>query len=648
MNHNKNTSSSVTPSNITDNPSDNRKKVLIEANIIIDIVLERPSQYFDDLEDIFDLVLEKKIQAYVTEIGIKSIWLVLESFHNKGMADRTIDKIRNLFVVCPLENITLNTVYDYSEKSESLDLDSSLLLTFAYAEKIDAIITSNVTDFVQWVNCYDAKNIPLLTPSYFKKWYQANDIYKFEDTIETIRKELETSITKTIDFKDEEYCVGDWYVVEFEIISAKDFAVTQGTITIKNKETGQKIKRFSYGKGAVDTFYRALKSSIESPLDISKYELFWVKTKNLAPGTDAQVEAHIILRCGQKLFKGENVHTDSIKALINACIQAVDNIYKGIEFSFEQPDPKIGLRSEIVQKLYEEGEKNFSGAKLKGINLSEADFSNADFSNADLEGANLSGATLIGANLSGAQLEKANLSGANLSGAQLEKANLSGANLSGAQLEKANLQGANLSYALLAGTNFNKATLDEAILNYAILTCANLSNATLNNIDIRTAFRENAIFKNINLLPVSQGENNAIKNTEWSDVKSKNSPRCLASRGTTEEALTIYKNLPIFIGDEKLILSVSPILKDDNPEKICMETTYTLSLENCKDLPKGIELSLLDEERNSVLFNTGEPMKEVSDGSKTSIELIVDHSKETILVKTVFENTVHWETFECN
>ena len=32
-------------------------------------------------------------------------------------------------------------------------------------------------------------------------------------------------------------------------------------------------------------------------------------------------------------------------------------------------------------------------------------------------------------------------------------------------------------------------------------------------------------------------------------------------------------------------------------------------------------------------------MKEVSDGSKTSIELIVDHSKETILVKTVFENT---------
>jgi uncharacterized protein YjbI with pentapeptide repeats len=639
MNYNKNTSSSVTPSNITDNPidsSDNRKKILIEANIIIDIFLERPSQYFKDLEEIFNLILEKKIQAYVTEIGIKSIWLVLESFHNKGMADRTIDKIRNLFVVCPLENVTLNTVYDYSEKSESLDLDSSLLLTFAHAEKIDAIITSNITDFVQWVNCYDTKDIPLLTPSYFKKWYQVNDIYEFEDKIETIRKKLETSITKTIDFKDEEYCVGDWYVVGFEIVSAKDCPVTQGTITVKNKETGEPIQKFSYGKGAVDTFYRALKSSIKSSLDISKYELFFVKIKNLASGYDAQVKAYIILRCGQKLFKGENVHTDSIKALINACIQAVDNIYKGIEFSlqnFEQSNPKIELRSEIVQKLYEEGEKNFSGAKLRGINLSEADFSNADFSNADLEGANLSGATL---------------KGANLSGAKLEKANLSGANLSVAQLEKANLQGANLSYALLAGTNFNKATLDEAILNYAILTCANLSNATLNNIDIRTAFRENAIFKNINLLPVSQGENNAIKNTEWSDVKSKNSPRCLASRDTTEEALTIYKNLPIFLGSEKLILSVSPILKDDNPEKICMETTYTLSLENCKDLPKGIELSLLNEERNSVLFNTGEPMKEVSEGSKISIELIVDHSKETILVKTVFENTVHWETFECN
>jgi len=57
--------------------------------------------------------------------------------------------------------------------------------------------------------------------------------------------------------------------------------------------------------------------------------------------------------------------------------------------------------AELLDK-YANGERDFSGANLSGV---------------DLYNANLIGANLSGANLSGADLYNANLIGANLSGA---------------------------------------------------------------------------------------------------------------------------------------------------------------------------------------------------------------------------------------
>jgi uncharacterized protein YjbI with pentapeptide repeats len=133
---------------------------------------------------------------------------------------------------------------------------------------------------------------------------------------------------------------------------------------------------------------------------------------------------------------------------------------------------------------------DFTGAKLKALDLTGANMSSTNLSGADLTGANFTGANLTGANLDGAILAGVTLTGVTSGGltgtpaslptgwrivggylvgphANLHNANLSGAALNGANLTGATLTGANLSGATLTGANFTSADLTGANLTGA-------------------------------------------------------------------------------------------------------------------------------------------------------------------------------------
>jgi uncharacterized protein YjbI with pentapeptide repeats len=90
-----------------------------------------------------------------------------------------------------------------------------------------------------------------------------------------------------------------------------------------------------------------------------------------------------------------------------------------------------------------------------------------DFSNADLKGINLAEAKLRGINLHGANLEKANLGWANLEAADLSGAILKGATLNAAHLHNANCAGADFSDAIgrcICKAGRNRGLVHEADL----------------------------------------------------------------------------------------------------------------------------------------------------------------------------------------
>lgn len=91
-----------------------------------------------------------------------------------------------------------------------------------------------------------------------------------------------------------------------------------------------------------------------------------------------------------------------------------------------------------LKAQYKNGERNFRGAVLPGVNLVWVELKGVDLRGADLSHANLSGADLNGSNLS----DDTNLAFTDLSRADLRNTNLKGARLEGANLEGVQLEGA--------------------------------------------------------------------------------------------------------------------------------------------------------------------------------------------------------------
>ncbi|MGL4500957.1 MAG: pentapeptide repeat-containing protein [Planktothrix sp.] len=149
-----------------------------------------------------------------------------------------------------------------------------------------------------------------------------------------------------------------------------------------------------------------------------------------------------------------------------------------------QRDISISTRGELMRR-YKNGDRNFqgvnlSGLDLTGVNLSYANLIGANFQNANLTQANLKQAKLVVANLSqtemtGANLQRVKLVSANLQQTQLNACDLRRADLSYADLSQAQLIGANLKDANLSGANLAGADLSRANLQGTVLPCTEAS-----------------------------------------------------------------------------------------------------------------------------------------------------------------------------
>lgn len=185
--------------------------------------------------------------------------------------------------------------------------------------------------------------------------------------------------------------------------------------------------------------------------------------------------------------------------LENAERQLVD----AYRISAHDREPAEALDDDEAARAREELSMKVRGAPIDrrdftGANLSGLDLSNADLSHGFFESANLSGAKLAGANLERAVFAHANLEGADLTGAKLKDASLGRAKLARAKLGGADLSEAILVGADLSGADLTNLTLDGASLRDVRFESANLDglrgsqltfmNCHLAGVTIRGAF----------------------------------------------------------------------------------------------------------------------------------------------------------------
>lgn len=160
-----------------------------------------------------------------------------------------------------------------------------------------------------------------------------------------------------------------------------------------------------------------------------------------------------------------------------------------------QRDISISEVGEVLRR-YKNGDRNFQGANLSGldltgINLSYANLIAANLQQTNLTHANLNYAKLVVANLRGSEITGANLQGVKFVGAHLQqtrlnacnlkRADLSDADLTQAQLVRSNLKDANLSGANLTEANLSEANLEGVTLDDTKCTAVMLTGAILSD-----------------------------------------------------------------------------------------------------------------------------------------------------------------------
>lgn len=147
-------------------------------------------------------------------------------------------------------------------------------------------------------------------------------------------------------------------------------------------------------------------------------------------------------------------------------------------------------------------EVNFSGEKMRKLDLSNSQLCGACFRDTNLKFSNLENSKLSYANLENADLRDANLKGAELKGTNLRGANLEGNDLSHTCIEGVNLQKANLKGAYLRNVDLRKTCLSCADLRNADLKNVLLEDTNLYKADLRSANLESADFRGANIIEI--------------------------------------------------------------------------------------------------------------------------------------------------
>lgn len=160
------------------------------------------------------------------------------------------------------------------------------------------------------------------------------------------------------------------------------------------------------------------------------------------------------------------------------------------------------IRAEVedaVQRGQSLGGRDFTGANLSEMVLSEADFTGAflesvSFRGTDLRGAKLDGAVMAHADFTDAKLEGTSLSQSNLGHARFERASASGVDFSSATLWENDFRTADLNHANLQQGIFHKIDLRGANLSHANLERACFIEAQLGGVNMTGANLITAFF----------------------------------------------------------------------------------------------------------------------------------------------------------
>jgi len=131
-------------------------RVLVDTNVILDVLLNRPT-FFIDSRLVFELAEQKQIIGYITASSITDIfYIVSKEIKNNETVYQVIENLTALFSVVPVSEATIANALALRWK----DFEDAVQFMAARENDISFIVTRNISD-------YKCSDIHCITPTNF-------------------------------------------------------------------------------------------------------------------------------------------------------------------------------------------------------------------------------------------------------------------------------------------------------------------------------------------------------------------------------------------------------------------------------------------------------------------------------------------------
>lgn len=117
-------------------------KALLDTNVVLDVLLIR-EPFAQMAMNLFDAVVEKKIEAYLCATTVTTIDYLVAKQKNKQESRALICRLLDLFSVAEVNQTVLNK----ASLSDFTDFEDAVLYQAGCYIGVDCLITRNVKDF---------------------------------------------------------------------------------------------------------------------------------------------------------------------------------------------------------------------------------------------------------------------------------------------------------------------------------------------------------------------------------------------------------------------------------------------------------------------------------------------------------------------
>jgi uncharacterized protein YjbI with pentapeptide repeats/predicted nucleic acid-binding protein len=377
-------------------------ELLIDADVLIEALLNRRTSLVNEAEMLWDLLSNHKVKGYITSVGLDRIYSILKLL-NPDEAIEIVANLESFLEICD-EDISVITM---ARQLPMQDFDSALEVACALTKGIGAIITLIPRNF-------RGSTLHVLSiKSLIDRWRVETSLLTSSSTIvfsgESLSEVLDIATLEQIFERSEELQTA--YKNSF---SSRNFS------------------------------YRDLRQCNFQYSDLSSSNLSFSQI------SDCNLQGIHLRR--SKIAGSDLARSNLSFATLTWSDFTCANLNQSLLIETNSEYAKFDKADLSFAKL---NRSKMTGAYLIGSNLMSASLNDAILCHAFLQEADLRYASLVRAKLQGVSLRNSKLSNADLRGAKMNCANLSNADLSGADLSEADLRGANLSYCDLSGANLS-------------------------------------------------------------------------------------------------------------------------------------------------------------------------------------------------